>query len=302
MTTTTTTQHQQQRGKATKAELEDLKGIPVRLLEDIVGFGKKDTIMRVKSGRMRNYWFPRGRAEYMTKQRFRDMGLTESAIGVRDRTFGQPRSVLEAMEGQGSSRDTNVAAVEAYQQEAREARKRKDDLTMRPEQVHDLLTTLLPPVLTFERKPISMPSSSAASEAVAAATTRRSPLIASNAVLSEEEERAAANATAPQPPPGPVAIFGSVSTNDVLARVAEILAANAAGPGGAVEGEAGADAGAVGRAAALGDVYHVGIRGLEEGEDRIKRLGVFEVEIVVAKGLEPIVREVDVVQEPLPEL
>lgn len=32
---------QQQRGKATKAELEDLKGIPVRLLEDIVGFGKK---------------------------------------------------------------------------------------------------------------------------------------------------------------------------------------------------------------------------------------------------------------------
>ena len=41
MTTTTTTQHQQQRGKATKAELEDLKGIPVRLLEDIVGFGKK---------------------------------------------------------------------------------------------------------------------------------------------------------------------------------------------------------------------------------------------------------------------
>jgi len=87
--------------------------------------------MRVKSGRMRNYWFPRGRAEYMTKQRFRDMGLTESAIGVRDRTFGQPRSVLEAMEGQGSSRDTNVAAVEAYQQEAREARKRKDDLTMR---------------------------------------------------------------------------------------------------------------------------------------------------------------------------
>lgn len=93
--------------------------------------------MRVKSGRMRNYWFPRGRAEYMTKQRFRDMGLTESAIGVRDRTFGQPRSVLEAMEGgqgqggQGSARDTNVAAVEAYEQEAREARKRMDSLTMR---------------------------------------------------------------------------------------------------------------------------------------------------------------------------
>lgn len=177
------------------------------------------------------------------------------------------------------------------------------------EQVHDLLSTLLPPVLTFERKPIAGPGSSTASEAVAAATSRRSPLIASNAVLSEEEERAAASATAPQPPPGPVAIFGSVSTNDVLARVAEILAANAAGPGsdGAVVEEGGeaagtTNAGAMVRAAALGNIHHVGIRGLEEGEDRIKRLGVFEVEIIVAKGMEPIVREVDVVQEPLPEL
>lgn len=37
---------------------------------------------------MRNYWFPKYQAEYMTAQRFKEMGLTEAAIGVRDRTFG----------------------------------------------------------------------------------------------------------------------------------------------------------------------------------------------------------------------
>jgi hypothetical protein len=37
---------------------------------------------------MRNIWFPKGAAEYMTKQRFTELGLSEAAIGVRDRTFG----------------------------------------------------------------------------------------------------------------------------------------------------------------------------------------------------------------------
>lgn len=37
---------------------------------------------------MRNIWFPKGAAEYMTRQRFAEMGLSEAAIGVRDRTFG----------------------------------------------------------------------------------------------------------------------------------------------------------------------------------------------------------------------
>jgi hypothetical protein len=37
---------------------------------------------------MRNVWHHKGLAEYMTKQRFLELGLTESAIGVRDRSFG----------------------------------------------------------------------------------------------------------------------------------------------------------------------------------------------------------------------
>ena len=47
-----------------------------------------DAIIRVKPGRMRNFWFPKSLAEYMTRDRFRELGLTDAAIGVRDRTFG----------------------------------------------------------------------------------------------------------------------------------------------------------------------------------------------------------------------
>jgi hypothetical protein len=44
---------------------------------------------------MRNQWHHKGLAEYMTKQRFVDLGLTEAAIGVRDRTFGTQLFVEE---------------------------------------------------------------------------------------------------------------------------------------------------------------------------------------------------------------
>lgn len=118
---------QQSRGvRTTKAEEEDLQGIPVRLLQDIQGFGRKrmlsfllprfspsrvrvvdtykagektDAIIRVKPGRMRNYWFPKAQAEYMTRQRFKELGLTEAAIGVRDRTFGIKLVIDEADDG-----------------------------------------------------------------------------------------------------------------------------------------------------------------------------------------------------------
>lgn len=49
---------------------------------------RTDAIIRVKAGRMRNFWFPKGQAEYMTRFRFKELGLTDAAIGVRDRTFG----------------------------------------------------------------------------------------------------------------------------------------------------------------------------------------------------------------------
>jgi hypothetical protein len=47
-----------------------------------------DSVFRVERGRMRNVWYPRKMAEYMTPTRFRELGLTKDDIGERDTLFG----------------------------------------------------------------------------------------------------------------------------------------------------------------------------------------------------------------------
>ncbi|KAI2620685.1 hypothetical protein GGS26DRAFT_594785 [Hypomontagnella submonticulosa] len=256
---------QQTRGvKTTKAEEEDLQGIPVRLLQNMPGFGRKHAIIRVKPGRMRNYWFPRAQAEYMTRQRFQELGLTEDAIGVRDRTFGN-RSLLD--------QDTKpVLADDAPVTN----KSKKDTLTLPPEETLTLLQTLLPPTLTFARKPIP-----AVPAAPPTPSTPRSPSLAPHAALSTDSHRDAPEPAAPEQPAA-VAIFGSVSTTDILALIRERLLEADPSRGGRVALEADG----------------VAILGLEdEGEDRIKRLGTFEVLITAGRDLEPVRRTVEVVAE-----
>jgi hypothetical protein len=57
---------------------------------------------------MRNIWFPKGVAEYMTKKRFEELGLTEAAIGARDRNFGSKIVVAE---------DKGAARLEGWKEE-----------------------------------------------------------------------------------------------------------------------------------------------------------------------------------------
>jgi phage gp45-like len=75
-----------------------------------------------------------------------------------------------------------------------------------------------------------------------------------------------------------------VSSGDVLTRVREALLQ---GSGGTAT---------TGVAVAL-ENDSVRIVGLELGEDRIKRLGRWEVEIVPGKGVDPVRRVVEVVPE-----
>ncbi|KAI1360917.1 hypothetical protein F5Y08DRAFT_316210 [Xylaria arbuscula] len=186
----------QTRAKATKAELEDLQGIPVRLLRDIKTFGRRHAIIRVKPGRMRNIWFPKGQAEYMTKQRFIELGLSEAAIGVRDRTFG----TLLVLEEEADSQKASI-----------NKRKLKEVLTLSPEETQTLLTTLLPEVLLFPRIPVSTTPAEPAAP--------RSPSLAANAATSAPGS--GADAVIP--------IFGSVSRADILALIKESLLADPQG-------------------------------------------------------------------------
>ncbi|RYP65136.1 hypothetical protein DL769_006415 [Monosporascus sp. CRB-8-3] len=256
----------QSRNRTTKAELEDLQGIPVRLLQDIIGFGRKHAIIRVKPGRMRNFWFPKGLAEYMTRNRFKELGLTESAIGVRDRTFGT-RLVLDE--------DKDKGGKKVLVEEEPVSRKKKGVLTLPPEETQSLLATLLPPTLTFARKPIATPAHEAATEPV----VPRSPSLAPTAAASETTGVGAETPATAEPSAAATAIFGSVSTNDILHVVKEALAVDSQGSRVALEAES------------------VLILGLDAGEDRIKRLGTFEVDISPGKGLEPVRRTVEVIPE-----
>ncbi|KAI0815517.1 hypothetical protein GGR55DRAFT_629204 [Xylaria sp. FL0064] len=246
----------QSRARTTKAELEDLQGIPVRLLRDIPTFGRKHAIIRVKAGRMRNIWFPKGAAEYMTRQRFTELGLSEAAIGVRDRTFGT-QLALGVEEGtEKTSSETKT--------------KRKEVLTLTPEETQALLTTLLPEVLIFPRIPVSTTP--------AEPPTPRSPSLAANAATSASTPASEAAITP---------IFGSVSRNDILALIKETLLTDPQGSRVALEAES---------------LELLGLDLEHDGENRIKRLGTFEVRITPGVGangqvVEAVTRVVQVVPE-----
>ena len=61
---------------------------------------------------MRNIWFPKAAAEYMTRKRFEELGLTEAAIGVRDRTFGSQAMLEEIARAKQERAAQSAFAVE----------------------------------------------------------------------------------------------------------------------------------------------------------------------------------------------
>lgn len=127
--------------------------------------------------------------------------------------------------------------------------------------------------MVFARKPIAAPTPEPAPEPA----VPRSPALAANAQVSTRATTAPSEPETPQQ--DTKAIFGSVAAGDVVALIREALLVDSNGSRVALEADA------------------ISILGLEAGEDRIKRLGVYEVEIVTGKGLEPVRRTVEVVPE-----
>lgn len=181
----------QTRAKSNNLRPRD-QGVIVRLLTDIPKFGRKDAVFRIERGRMRNEWFPKRQAEYMTAARFQQLGLSRKTdVGERDTTFipiVESRPDSESLETESKLPETSGAAPP------------KPDLTTPAEKAHQLLSTLVPETLTFYRKPIPSP-----------ARPKVSPLIASETVQDA------------------LAIFGSVSAIDVLGHIKGLLAADSQG-------------------------------------------------------------------------
>jgi hypothetical protein len=127
-----------------------------------------------------------------------------------------------------------------------------------PERIHALLSTLLPPTLTFHRKPI--PHAAPEPEPEAAPVQKRSPLLAAHVrdLPSERKQQQPKLVEAEAQ-----AIFGSVSTTDILSSIKSYLSLDTEAARIPLEAKS------------------VRFLGLDEDADRVKTLGKWKVEIAV---------------------
>ncbi|KAK3695210.1 hypothetical protein B0T22DRAFT_97390 [Podospora appendiculata] len=239
------------------------QGVVVRLLEDIPKFGRKEAIFRVERGRMRNEWYPRKKAEYMTATRFQELGLTREDIGDRDRGYG---SFMTLPDDQPAAAPEPAAPSSVLRHTS-------------PEKSHTLLTTLVPETLTFYRKPIqaSPPAAPTPAPSNAAPAQSVSPLIASANAIAQAQEPVEIDQPKEQ------GIFGSVSTIDIVNQIKALLV---------LDPEA---------SRILLEPGHIRFVGLEENTHRVKTLGRWEVDILIAgpgsaapSNLEPVRKTVEI--------
>ncbi|OBU01630.1 hypothetical protein VE01_00358 [Pseudogymnoascus verrucosus] len=186
---------QQVRGKKRLAKVSTVN---VRLLKDVTRYGKEGSVIPLPPGRMRNQFFPRKMAEYMTQAQIKEAGL-ENVILERDFTFG----IVDA------------ESLKAAEPEVKAAPAKKvvavDLDLLSGEQAAATIAKLIPKNIDFYRSAI----------VPAAPAPKRSPSLPASSVLSEE-------AIGVKPEPAPLdpnaSIFGSVSTSDIASSIRAILA------------------------------------------------------------------------------
>ncbi|ELR02631.1 hypothetical protein VC83_01032 [Pseudogymnoascus destructans] len=185
---------QQVRGKKRLAKVSTVN---VRLLKNVARYGKEGSVIPLPPGRMRNQFFPRRMAEYMTQAQIKEAGL-ENVTLERNFTFGiKDAGSLKAAEPEVKAAPAKVVPVDL-------------DL-LSGEQAAATIAKLIPKNIDFYRSAI-LP---------AAPAPKRSPSLPASSVLSEE-------AAGVKPEPAPLdpnaSIFGSVSTSDIASSIRAILA------------------------------------------------------------------------------
>lgn len=275
--------HQQIRGKKRLAKISTVK---VHLLQNVPGYGRRGNILPLRHffrvldtnlqqgavipvtpGMMRNIWFPKKMAEYLTTARLQQLGVKKDTAVERDSTFrSNTERKLDKEKEKRERKNASVAAeaeVAAVEQEpvvpielellsVRLPTFNLDTWTclltfMQPERSMAILDDLLPPNLAFYRTPI---------ETAPPTLKRVSPSIPATSIISA----AAAEGKEPEKP-AKTSIYGSVTTGDISANLKAILAENEDGVRVILSPE---------------DISFV-----EETDDkdRVKHLGIFEIEI-----------------------
>ncbi|MCJ1403107.1 hypothetical protein MMC11_006330 [Xylographa trunciseda] len=220
--------------------------INVKLLKDVRGYGRRGSIVPVAPGRMRNIWYPSKRAEYMTDAQLKTI---PDVVIERDFTFGMEQSTESQETGQSDPVNIQIKLLS-------------------PDKATQLIDTYVPEYLEFYRPAISVTE---AEEAEGSSPRRTSRLAASSAAADLAE------ASEPSPGSQPIAIYGSVSTADIVANIQALMTLR----GDSAESEEAARV-----VLNTEDIKIDREDRLQEGEerDRIKTLGDFAIYIQLKGG------------------
>ncbi|CZS90536.1 hypothetical protein WAI453_004130 [Rhynchosporium graminicola] len=257
---------QQVRGKK-KLASEKVSTVKVHLLQNIPGYGRRGAVIPVTSGVMRNIWYPKQMAEYLTLAKVQELGVKKDTIAERDSTF-QTNAMRKLEKKQEREKqdapDEGLLprVVEAKPMEPMEPMAQFELDLLTPGQATSILDCLLPETLDFYRSPIALPTPKRMSPSIPATST----ISPAAAAAAEAEAKRSGGGK-----PDRRGIYGSVSTSDIAANLKDILAED-------VEGE---------RVV----LSHEDISFVEETEDkdRVKHLGVFDIEIKL-EGAPDVVR------------
>ncbi|EME88689.1 uncharacterized protein MYCFIDRAFT_35247 [Pseudocercospora fijiensis CIRAD86] len=202
---------QQTRSKktATKASAT----VPARLLKDLPGFGKA-----VTRGELRNHWFPKRIAAYVTLAEQRQLRRDNIPI-ERDYNFGKKDDLAAAALAK-AARAPEPEPAPVYEKKAPEVERLTAQRSM------ELLDIFVPHRIDFYREPIMEAEKLEEPEAAAAAEKKEDK---KQSASSAAADLLAARSSIPREKPKPKmtgAIYGSVSAHDILVAVRAAIATN----------------------------------------------------------------------------
>ncbi|KAF4629314.1 hypothetical protein G7Y89_g8832 [Cudoniella acicularis] len=238
---------QQIRGKKKLAKQPNR--VNALLLKDIKRYGKKGSVLSINPGIMRNLWFPRRLAEYVTAARMQELGLKKDDI-IDPVIFRAPEEIAvkkavikraDVMEAAEAKVETE--AVEETQNPVLGPVIPVEFESLTPEQATRIMADLLPPQLEFFRAPIITEQ---------APPKRISPSITAKAAISAEASKGKE--------PQKTSIQGSVSTHDIATNITAVLAEDERGARIILSPE---DISFVEKTKETGHVEHIGTFGID---------------------------------------
>ncbi|KAB2577156.1 Ribosomal protein L9/RNase H1 [Lasiodiplodia theobromae] len=194
----------QQQVRGAKKKASNLpQTLSVRLLKDVKAYGRKGSFVPVPAGLMRNGWFPRYTAEYITPAELLQLKANDVTI-ERDYTFGMEEAEVKQEEARAEVLE--IATPKPIEVEG-----------ISPQRSMELIEIFVPSRIDIAGTPrdTGKPKEK----------PREQPQPQLRGV-SAADVLAAASAAPPKPVDSRIPIHGSVSTKDVAAFITQQLAVN----------------------------------------------------------------------------